>query len=173
MSDSTPTPTETIAPGIEDPSATADEAEKKGKRPILLWVLIALMIVAIIILALWLLRSCAPARTSSTSGTASQTSVTAEDTSAMVLEDKIHAALHAQSLPDGNPLDTLVYIFTVSTKDGVSVLITLTPMPSSPKTGPQSIATACQTAVLSAVPEVTRVEVIDSGRTPISTETRK
>jgi hypothetical protein len=174
MSDSTPTPERTIEPGWEDPPAdTSDPAKKKGKRGIVLGCLIALAIVAIVILALWLLRSCAPAGTSSTGGTASQSPVSVEGSSTTTIEDRVHAALHAQSLTNGSPLDTLVYIFTVSTTDGVSVLITLTPMPSTPKTGPQSIATACQNAVLSAVPEVTRVEVIDSGRVPISSQTRK
>jgi hypothetical protein len=131
------------------------------------------MIVALIILAVWLLRGCIPAGTTGPGATGNKPSVPATGTSANALDDRIHAALHALQLADGLPLDTYVYIFTVSTKDGVSALVTLTPLGNAPKKiTAQSVATACEDAILAAVPEVTSVEVIDSGRIPVSSKTR-
>lgn len=151
--------------------------KQKNNKATLIGALIALVVVVIVVVAIVWLRGCSPGGTSSAGRTTGQPSASSAGTSTTPLEDRIHAALHAQTLSNGNPLDTLVYIFEVSTDNGVAVTITLT-QPSAafartPSTNPQKIAAACENAVLAAVPEVTSVAVVDTNHVPISLQKRK
>ena len=170
MSDSTPTPVESPTPQADPPQA---EGKPKKSNAVLMGCLAAVAVIVIIVLAILLLRGCDARQASTPSPTASQPTTSTAGESGTTIDNRVHAALHAKTLSDGARLDDYVYIFEVSTANGVSVAITLTPMPGGPRVNAQSIATDCENVVLAAVPEVTRVAVVDANRTPVSVQTRK
>lgn len=150
---------------IEDEPKQSEPPRRRGW----LWVVVIVAFVVIALLLLWL-RGCAPAGTSSTGKTSTQSAASAADESRIALDDRVHAALHAQRGPKGGPLDLLVYIFQVSTAHGVGVSITLTPLSGA---DPKAIAAQCENAVMAAVSEVTSVTVVDANGTVVSSQKRK
>ena len=170
MSDITPTPVESSAPQAEPPQ---EKGKQKKSNALLMGCLVALAVIAIIVLAFFLLRGCSPGQTSGPSKTASQPATSTAGQPGLSLDQRVHAALHAKVLPNGARLDEYVYIFEVTSTNGVGVAITLTPIPVGPGLSTQRIATDCEDVVLAAVPEVSGVAVVDANRTQVSVQTRK
>jgi hypothetical protein len=102
----------------------------------------------------------------------------------LALRDRIHGALHSGELTDGTPLDDMVYLWKLTKKNGIVCTVTLTisaPDPNVPRnkaahiaaTNPKKVAAQVEDAILTGVPEITRVVVVNSKGAIVSEASRK
>ena len=145
-----------------------DAAKKKRNKTILIGAIIVLLIAVIAALLIFGMRACSN-RTPTTGQVSGPSSgLSAED--ALSLENRIHMAIHGKSLPNGGLLCSYVYIVEAS-KDasGVAATIDLT----TASKANRAVAAACDSAVMAALPEITRVSVVDVNGSVVDAATRK
>ena len=159
-------PEQVDATGQDNAPEQETAPEQKNRKAILTGSLIVLAILVIIVLVILLLRGCAGQTTGSR--LSNQSSAPGAGQSAISIENRVHAALHSKTF-NGGRLCTFVYIIEASTDHGVVATIRLT-VPSASVPG---IATVCENAVMAAVPEVTRVSVVDVNNSVVGSTTRK
>jgi hypothetical protein len=146
--------------------------------------LIVIVIVAIIVVLVVLslgLRGCgneaASTSASSSSAAPQDVSVPAVTYVDFAIENKTYRALHAQRLPNEQPLDVLVHVVEVAYDPGLVVIIRLN-LPKAELQGAwgapvnQSVLTRWTQGVMSAVP-ATRILVLDSDGVVIGAVTRQ
>lgn len=157
-----------VGPIAEEPvqgePMQSEPAGEPPRRRWWLWVIVALVVLVAIVLLLLLLRGCSPSG-SGANGASTQSPGSSSSASTVNLENRVYAALHARHLPNGDPLDTLVYIVHVPTANGATVIITLnvTAADLARGAGPSArqVADMCVGAATAAIPQATSITVVD------------